>query len=442
MPSDSSDTSHTTLLKHLDRVYEMARVLAPTEKRASKLVEATYRRAAQSSAPGADMRAWLLRLLLQTYATRRSDAATTSSVSTMRRPADLLQDFRQQTAEAALQRVVPVAFALRSPREQLVLTLCDIVALESDEAAVVLDTDPQMLHDETTAARNALWKGVRRELTAGEQRLVNEELPDGALQDALRSVVAPHLGPLPPTLRPAVAAIVAQKPSVDPDIPEGFSGAPSPTDAPEALSSSPSSSSSTPVSSSDSGTTWYKQIQHISVALLIIVATGLVGYGVSSYLTPSSSSPSTDLIQLSAQQANTVHPSLETTEVDEAEQFVNEQLGRNLAVPRIDSAVFRGVSIVEMENNVRVPAFVFVDVPSEQRITTYAYTYAILDQLGNRAQLAREAREALHEEQRIDLHTPSNSDESVLVWRVRDDIYVTVTKTDPRQLRARIVPAS
>jgi len=437
MAFDSSHTSRTALLKHLDRVFEMARVLAPTEKRASKLVEATYRRAAQSPAPDDEsVRAWLLRLLLQTYAARRSDAATTSSVSTMRRPADLLQDFRFQTAEDALQRTVPVAFALRSPREQLVITLCDIVALDPMEAATVLDTNPRDLHDEATAARESLWDAVQNELTAGERTLVDEELPDGALQEAVRRVVAPHLGPVPPTLRPSVSAIMDQDPrelqATSPE--DDFDAIDDPV--PPQATDSPDSPHRARGSSSHLG----ERLQKGGIALLVILALSLAAYGVTAYFLPRSAPSTVNLIQLSAEQAGDVEPMLETTNAVEAELFVTEQFGRNIAVPRIDSSVLRGVSIVEMNDAIRIPAFVFTDQATNRRITAYAYTYAVIDQLGDRVQLAQDVRETLQSEQRITLHTTDMG--NVLIWRVRDDIYLAVTEGNPRSVRSRISPAS
>lgn len=434
MASDPSHISRTALLKHLDRVFEMARVLAPTEKRASKLVEATYRRAAQSSAPDdQSVRAWLLRLLLQTYAARRSDAATTSSVSTMRRPADLLQDFRFQTAEDALQRTVPVAFALRSPREQLVITLCDIVALDPMEAATVLDTNPRDLHDEAAAARDALWNAVQKELTAGERTLVDEELPDGALQEAVRRVVAPHLGPVPPTLRPSVSAIMAQDPQ---ELEAGFTE----DDADAIDDPLPPRASGSPHSSRSRSPHLGERLQKGGIALLVVLALSLAAYGVTTYLLPSPAPSTVNLIQLSAERANGLQPTLETTNAVEAELFVAEQLGRNIAVPRIDSSVLRGVSIVEMNDAIRIPAFVFTDQATDRRITAYAYTYAVIDQLGDRVQLAQDVRETLQSEQRITLHRTDLG--SVLVWRVRDDIYLAVTDGNPRSVRSRITPAS
>ena len=428
MPSESTHIARTALLKHLDRVYEMARVLAPNEKRASKLVEATYRRAAQSPAPDdVDVRPWLLRLLLQTYATQRSDAATTSSVSTMRRPADLLQDFRFQAAEDALQRALPVAFALQSAREQLVLTLRDIVGLELREAAAVLDTDSGALDDEIGAARNALWTAARQELTKGERELIAEELTDTALQDALSRVVAPHLGPLPPTLRPSVSAII-EKPPSEAEMADD--------NAPEDVDTPPPGAPFEPQRANNSGSQFGPQIRRASLTLLIILLTGLAGYFFSSSLTSPSTPVPTDLIQLSAQQADAVQPGLETRDPAEAEQFVEEQLGRRIAIPRIDSAMLQGVSIVEMDGDVRVPALLFADAMSDHRITTYAYTYAVIDRFGDQIQLAQDVRQELQEEQQINLHT--SGDSGVLVWRVRDDIYVAVTKADPRHVRTRI----
>lgn len=432
MPVDASNTpSRTALLKHLDRVYEMARVLAPTDKQSSKLVEATYRRAAQSAPPEAHrVRAWLLRLLLQTYATRRSDAATTSSVSTMRRSADLLQDFRFQAAEDALQKVVPVAFALQPPREQLVLTLCDIVEVNTDEAAVILDTDPEALMEERAAAHTSLWETTRTELTDGERTLVEEELPDDALLDALRCVIAPHLGPLPPTLRPSVTAIMEQTPSDEAEedlaLPDEDLFEPSAEARP----------TETQHTAPGTDTALSDRLQRFGGALLLILITGLAGYLVASVLLSGPASTATDLLQLSVQQADAVRPGLETGNIAEAEQFVREQLGRRIAVPTIEAAALSGVSIVEIDAGARVPAFVFDDDASDQRITTYVYTYALLDQLGERVQLAQDMRQQLQEEERINLQ--EFGERGVLVWRKHDDIYVAVTKTDPRQMRPRI----
>ncbi len=435
----SAKNSHTTpptaLLKHLDRVYEMARVLAPTEKRASKLVEATYRRAAQSTPPETGtVRAWLFRLLLQTYATRRSDAATTSSVSTMRRPADLLQDFRFQTAEDALQRVVPVAFALRSPREQLVLTLCDIVELGLDEAAVVLDTEPDALADEVAAAREALWKAARAELTRGERTLVEEELSTNALLDALRRVIAPHLGPLPPTLRPSVAALIEHPSAAADDDP--FDASDDHPDAPvaEPFSSRP------PPAADGGGFRLGRRLQRFGTALLIVLVTGLAGYLVADLLPSNDEPAATDLLRLSVQHADDVRPGLQTSSAEEAAQFVLDRLGRRIAVPTIEEATLSGVSIVELDADTRVPVFVFDDNASDQRITTYAYTYAVLDRLGDRVRLTRELRQQLQDEEHITLQTMDDS--GVLVWRKRDDIYVAVTKADPRRVRPRIAHSS
>lgn len=435
MSADASNTMpRTAFLKHLDRVYEMARVLAPTDKQASKLVEATYRRAAQCSPPSShEVRAWLFRLLLQTYATRRSDAATTSSVSTMRRPADLLQDFRFQTAEDALQRAVPAAFALQPPREQLVLTLCDIVELSTEEAAVVLDTEPDALTDEVASAREALWEAIYAELTDGEQTLIEEELPDDALLEALRRVIAPHLGPLPPTLRPSVTAIVEQTPPEDED------DEPSPTsEAPLFTSSRADPSPDANPEARRTGSSRAKHVQRLGVILLVLLVTGLTGYFLSSSFFSRSEPVPTDLLQLSVQYADNVQAGLQTGNADEAEQYVYEQLGRRITVPAIESATLDGVSIVEVDADTHVPALLFDDADSGQRITTYAYTYALLDQLDNRVQLGREIRQQLQEEERIHLQT--RSENGVLIWRKQADIYVAVTKADPREVRPRITP--
>jgi len=64
----------------------------------------------------------------------------------------------------------------------------------------------------------------------------------------------------------------------------------------------------------------------------------------------------------------------------------------------------------------------------------------VIDQLGDRVQLAQDVRETLQNEQRITLHTTDTG--NVLIWRVRDDIYLAVTEGNPRSVRSRIAPAS
>jgi hypothetical protein len=93
-----------------------------------------------------------------------------------------------------------------------------------------------------------------------------------------------------------------------------------------------------------------------------------------------------------------------------------------------------------MSNAIQVPAFVFTDQASNQRITTYAYTYAVIDQLDDQVQLAQDVRENLQSEQQITLHRTETG--NVLVWRVRDDIYLAVTQANPGSVRSRILPAS
>ena len=64
----------------------------------------------------------------------------------------------------------------------------------------------------------------------------------------------------------------------------------------------------------------------------------------------------------------------------------------------------------------------------------------MIDQRGDAFHIVRVVREMRQTAPRIALHPTDTG--NVLVWRVRDDIYLAVTEGNPRSLRSRIAPAS
>ena len=126
---------------------------------------------------------------------------------------------------------------------------------------------------------------------------------------------------------------------------------------------------------------------------------------------------------------------LRTDRPERAEQFVRDELGRRLTVPRIDGAVLRGVGLAKVAPDERVPVFRFRDSTSGRPVTAYAYDYALLDRTGERFRLVPRLRRQIQKEGRF--ATQQVDDHRVLLWRHRDDIFAAVTAR-PDSLQQRI----
>lgn len=433
MPTDSAPSR--PLLQHLDSLYALARTLTANEEQAIELVKATYRRAA--SIPPSDdetLRIQLFRLLMEHHTAASSSPPSASTepqaVSTGDDEPSPFADFRRHVAQQTLERRLPVAFAVLSAQERLLLTLHDLEDLSLNTTARLLDRDPTALEDDLTAARARLWDLLQTQTSEIEYRLMQEFLSRDDLRTALQYAVKNQLDP-PTTLRPAVAAIVEQSHEAAP-----FSDDASAQRFPDRPDAS-SPRRSAPTSARNIGS----RLRHVGLAILIIAVAGLAGYLLSDTLTSSPQSPSpASLLTLSAQQAPSIQPMLETQQPTDVARFVRERLGWQLTVPTIEGAPLRGVSLVELIPGVQLPAFLYTDSTSGQPIITYALNYAVLDQHADRLHLAKEVRSALEEERNVDLHHQGNA--GVLVWRERDDIYVTVTEGDPAPVKARIARSS
>lgn len=172
-------------------------------------------------------------------------------------------------------------------------------------------------------------------------------------------------------------------------------------------------------------------------ALLIILASGLIASGLSNL---TKRSQETNLISLSIRQAKHIEAGFETTEPDDAENYVRESLRRRIDVPAIEGAELTGVSIHDAGDGARIPVLLYRNTNESGDIVLYAYSYAFLDAHGRRFQLTSDLLERIEMEDLFDLS--DSGEANVLIWRQRDDIFIAVTESDIEALENRIRASS
>ena len=172
-------------------------------------------------------------------------------------------------------------------------------------------------------------------------------------------------------------------------------------------------------------------------ALLIVLASGLVGYGLSNL---AKRPQETNLVSLSARQAEHIKVRFETTNADEAERYVRELLDRRIGVPTIEDAELTGVSIHDAGDGAQIPVLLYRNLSESGNIVLYAYSYAFLDTHGRRFRLASDVLERIETEGLSDL--PDSGEANVLIWRQRDDIFIAVTESPSETLGNRIRASS
>jgi hypothetical protein len=95
------------------------------------------------------------------------------------------------------------------------------------------------------------------------------------------------------------------------------------------------------------------------------------------------------------------------------------------------------VGRLSVEGAGEIPALLYGDDETGTQIVAYAYNYALVDRLGDRARLPRELRTELAAND-----TPlarQRSGRGVVLWRHQDEIFVMVAPdTDAESLRSRL----
>jgi hypothetical protein len=397
----ASPDSVPSLTQPLDDLYTIARVLAGPEE-AGALVAEAYRNALQTPVDErpSDRRAWLLRHLLDAHTSHRRDT-----------PSSGADAFRTQAAETIAARALPVAFAACSTQERLILTL-DVQAQHTDTSLRdVLDRLGRNNRDLRAAAWASLRAALRDTLTGPERMLVDVALSEDALRSALHLMLTENANPAPSSLRRDVATLIRTA---------NASAAPNDSQAEE------DEESGAPVLS-------MRRLRQVAAAFALVAVLGLGGYALLVGLSPEPT-PEPDLVDFSARRAEGVRPDLTTADPVAAEKYVQTQWSRRLTAPVIAGATIEGVGAL-YAGPVDVPVLLYADSTTGGRIAVVAYTYALLDRIEDRAPFSTALRDRLSQEGA--LIARDAAEQSVVLWRRRDDVFVAVTSSQPPAVLAR-----
>ena len=410
--------------RHLDALFALAQVLTLDAEKASRLVEATYLHAHKQT--GRDRlaiedRRYLLQLLLQIFH-HQNDAprqlfATESEAEPSPFRSTTHDSFKQRLLDQFFKQAVPVAFATLNHAERTLLTLCEVERLSCADAALIVGGDSDTVCAQLQAARLKLQKLVVDNAPPAESKLLDNAEIQEWITTILRKTVKSDFAALPPTLEPRIKSSIQQA-GIDL------------SDRPPVKSHLPSKSSN------DQAHPVRNRTIRGLMTVILILGTGMVGYFGSKLL---AREPESNLVILTVSKAADAEPLLATEDLDEAQQFVRQQMNWRLSLPLINEANLTGVGISEIAPSIRVPVFLYRNTQEEQRdpITVYAFTYALLDRYQGRIELEKDVLTAIASEDHFDLHDLSDKDK-VLIWRHEDDIFMAVTSGDARALRERI----
>lgn len=416
----SSSDRREALLQYVPNVYALAQSVAADADAAAHLVEATYVHAfarlseVDGARPAAQSdKQWLFTVLMDVRKERLRRRREAEDDGNRPAPGTPLHAIRQRLARDAVRRTFPTVLATLPGGLRVLLLLCEVEGLSCAEAAPIVGLDAEEACARLEQARTAARTSLRSEVSNRERHLLDTSLSGDWLSDALHHVLESEFAATPPTLQPAIAeAARGHLPTAnDRD----------PTPPPEATNATARTEGSS-------------RLARGLFALLLILTVGLIGYLATSLL---ERPPETNLVVLSAEQADAVRPVVTTDRPAEAEQFVQEQLRWRLTLPSIDQATLKGVGLIELTENMQVPVFLYRDDLTGDPLTLYAYTYALLNRFEDRLQLAPDILRQIQDDRHFDLH--DLGDQRVLVWRHRDDIFVAVTLGEAEALQERIV---
>jgi DNA-directed RNA polymerase specialized sigma24 family protein len=467
-----------SLRRHLDALYPAARVLVG-EEQADALVADAFRRAA-GTAPGdrpADVQAWLLGELLAARDDRsaRRDAGDASRPAS---PSDGGGDggsdgggdgggaadagrggtpygqsaapdggsdrFREDVARETAERALPVAFAACSAQERLILTLDVLNGASDDTLAAALRIDREAAADRRASAHRSLRAALRDSLTGPERMLVDTSLPEAALHTALTDLLRDRYRPAPRRLKNRVDAVLAD---IEADAAASGAGTASPSGDPDRTDEGAASRASEasgvaprlPTGTGSGG----DLVRRGLVLLLLLAFVGVGTYAISVFF-ESEPTPTPGLAAFSVQNVAGVATDRSTDDPNAAEAYLRRTWDRGLQVPAIEGAPLSAVGRLavrggEGADSVAVPVLLYADSTSGAPITTYAYTYALLDRLSGRLEVDTALRKQIASEGTVVLRRAG--DRTVLVWRRADDIFVAVSPAArPEALSGRITP--
>lgn len=415
--SSLTDQEFKGMLKHLDALYATAQVLTLDAEKASSLVEDTFKRIItirekNLAVPGD--RRHLLQLLIQVYHEQNQPAPPVLLVSPVpESTASKNQDsFKQHVLRQFLNRAVPASFATLDDSDRIVLSLCEVNRLSYADAALVLGGDSDSVSIQLEKAKKQLIDKVKATASPDLLNILRQSDPNKWIPKSLEKALKSDFNTVPPTLEPKIQSTFTRH---------------HPEAAREALSATSRNRDAIDTKS---------RLSRGLMTLFLILAAGFIGYIGSTLLIRE---PDANLLSLSAAKAPRVETVLATTELNEAETFVEQQMQWRLSLPEIENGELTGVGISEITDEVRVPVFLYRDgiAPDAEHITLYAFNYALLDEYADRIQLEPDILQAIANDERFDLHD-LNDKQKFVIWRSADDIFMAVTPNDPVELRNRI----
>ena len=415
LPSPSSDAP--SIPGPVKTLYPLACVLVGPED-APTLLLRVYREAA--SAPPAERpdtpEEWLLALLRASHGEETPSGAASGGLPEA--DSSSIDSLRQEVAERRVEDVLPTALAACSPQERFLIAveaLGEGDAPHAPRLARALNSTPSL-------GRAALWAKLRSLLSEPEVAIVDEAVSDAFLLDAVRDFVAARYASLPSSLRSRLRKTVdtarTEAPATD-----------------EENRKSPESPSDTRLPSRPRPRTVL-----FTLLLGMLVLAGGIGVWYATQPSSAPSSSSTSLIAYSSERADSVSPDLITSSRPTAEAYVESAWNRQIEVPNIKGTRLQGVGRIRATNGVEIPVLLYANATSDStRITTFAYSYALVDRIEATATLDTGVREALA--RRHHLVTDEDEGAKGLLWRDRDDIFVVVAPSlSADSLRARLRP--
>lgn len=411
-PSSPHDSDLSPLLEHLETLYPLACILVGPEEAPHLLRQmAEDAREAPTADRPADLQAWL-RFLLQTAGDDRTRSETDLSMSTADET-ETPDAWPRDAAEQILESALPIALARCTPQERFFLA---VDGLDTVSASSQTKSLSDAVGTTGAEVQERLWALLRDILSDTEYDLVDETLSEEAFRDAVEDSLATRYPTVPRSLRSQLQDTLQSPRSPEEE-------ASPPDDSESSLDSLPPR----------------PKPQTLLFTLLIGALVLAGGIGVSYYTGSSSSSVSTrSVVAFSADQADSVTPTLETNSRSEAAAFVDSSWNRRVTVPAIDGAELEGVGHLRTTDDTEIPVFLHTD--GTTRFTTLVYSYALLSQIESDVTLSPELRDALGTAHQV-VDADGEAPERALLWRDRDDIFVTVAPAlSPDSLRARLRP--